>query len=93
MASYPVDVRRCKHVKTNGTQCRSPALKGKELCFYHEKNRPAPAELYMDGERYCDSQIMVPVFEDAHSIQTMIQLVVSLMLSRRICLLYTSRCV
>jgi len=35
--------RRCKHVKTNGTQCRSPALKGKELCFYHEKNRPAPA--------------------------------------------------
>jgi len=22
---------------------------GKELCFYHEKNRPAPAELYMDG--------------------------------------------
>jgi hypothetical protein len=84
MASYPVDVRRCKHVKTNGTQCRSPALKGKELCFYHEKNRPAPAELYMDGERYCDSQIMVPVFEDAHSIQTMIQLVVSLMLSRRI---------
>ncbi|MFZ0361330.1 MAG: hypothetical protein WAL58_12905, partial [Terriglobales bacterium] len=62
----------------------SPALKGKELCFYHEKNRPAPAELYMDGERYCDSQIMVPVVEDAHSIQTMIQLVVSLMLSRRI---------
>ena len=38
----------------------------------------------MDGERYCDSQIMLPVFEDAHSIQTMIQRVVQMMLSRRI---------
>jgi hypothetical protein len=38
----------------------------------------------MDGERYCDSQIVLPVFEDAHSIQTVIRQVVQLMLTRRI---------
>ncbi len=84
MASYPVEIRRCRHVKTNGTQCGSPALKAKELCYYHEQNRPAPVELHMDGERYCDGQIVLPVFEDAHSIQTVIRQVVQLMLSRRI---------
>ncbi len=84
MASYPIEIRRCRHIKTNGTQCGSPALKGKELCFYHEQNRPQPAELYMDGDRYCDSQIVLPVFEDAHSIQTVIRQVVQLMLTRRI---------
>jgi hypothetical protein len=84
MASYPVEIRRCRHIKTNGTQCGSPALKGKELCYYHEQNRPQPVELYLDGERYCDSQIVLPVFEDAHSIQTVIRQVVQLMLTRRI---------
>ncbi len=84
MASYPIEIRRCRHVKTNGTQCGSPALRGKELCFYHEQNRPQPVELYMDGERYCDSQMVLPVFEDAHAIQTVIRQVVQLMLTRRI---------
>jgi hypothetical protein len=84
MASYPVEIRRCRHLKTNGTQCGSPALKGKELCYYHEQNRPEPVELYMDGERYCDGRIVLPVFEDAHSIQTVIRQVVQLMLTRRI---------
>jgi hypothetical protein len=84
MASYPIEIRRRRHVKTKGTQCGSPALKGKELCYYHEQNRPQPVELYLDGERYCDSQIVLPVFEDAHSIQTVIWQVVQLMLTRRI---------
>jgi hypothetical protein len=84
MASYPIEIRRCRHVRTNGTQCGSPALKGKELCFYHEQNRPEPVELYIDGERYCDGQIVLPVFEDAHAIQTVIRQVVQLMLTRRI---------
>ena len=84
MASYPIEIRRCRHVKTNGTQCGSPALKGKELCYFHEQNQPRAMELYLDGDRYCDSQMVMPVFEDAHAIQTVIRQVVQLMLSRRI---------
>jgi hypothetical protein len=84
MASYPTEIRRCRHLKTNGTQCGSPALKGKELCFYHEQNQPRAVELYMDGERYSDGSLVLPVFEDAHAIQTVIRQVVQLMLTRRI---------
>jgi hypothetical protein len=84
MVSYPIEIRRCRHVKTNGTQCGSPALKGKELCFYHEQNQPRAVELYLDGERYCDGTMVLPVFEDAHAIQTVIRQVVQLMLTRRI---------
>jgi hypothetical protein len=84
MASYPIEIRRCRHVKTNGTQCGSPALKGQELCFYHEQNQPRAVELYLDGQQYSDASIMMPVFEDAHAIQTVIRQVVQLMLARRI---------
>ncbi len=84
MASYPIEIRRCRHVKTNGTQSGSPALKSKELCYYHEQNQPREVELYLDGERYSDGSIVLPVFEDAHSIQSVIRQVVQLMLSRRI---------
>lgn len=84
MASYPIDIRRCRHVRTNGTQCGSPALKGKELCFYHQQNQPREVELYIDGERYSDGSIMIPPFEDAHSIQMVLRHIVQLMLQRRI---------
>ncbi len=84
MASYPVEIRRCHHIKTSGAQCGSPAVKDKDLCYYHQQNRPAPAELYLDGDRYPDSSIMLPPFEDAHSIQMMLRHVVQLLLCRRI---------
>ncbi|MGA7559296.1 MAG: hypothetical protein WCF61_01160 [Terriglobales bacterium] len=84
MAIYPIEIRRCRHIKTNGTQCGSPAVKDKELCYYHEKNQPKTVELYIDGERYSDSQLWLPVFEDAYSIQTVIRQVVQLLLARRI---------
>ena len=84
MAKYLVEIRRCRHVKTNGTQCGSPALKTKELCYYHEQNQPGAVELYVDGERKADHSMVLPVFEDAHAIQTVIRQVVQLLLSRRI---------
>jgi len=84
MVSYPIEIRRCGHIKTNGTQCGSPALKGKELCYFHEKNRPEPVDYYIDEEHYSVGQIVLPVFEDGHSIQTVIRQVVQLMLTRRI---------
>jgi len=83
MTSYPVDIRRCGHIRTNGTQCGSPALKAKELCFYHDQNRPRSVELYVEGERYVDGTIVIPPFEDAHSIQTTIRHVVQLLMERR----------
>ena len=84
MGSYPIEIRRCRHIRTNGTQCGSPALREKEFCYYHEQNQPRAVKLYVDGYRYPDSQFMLPVFEDAHSIQTALRQVIQLLFEHRI---------
>ncbi len=33
---YGVHIPRCTHIKTNGTQCGSPALRGRRFCFFHK---------------------------------------------------------
>jgi hypothetical protein len=84
MGSYPVEIRRCQHIKTSGAQCGSPALRNDKLCYYHSQNGTVPAQLYMDGDRCFEGQIMLPPLEDAHSIQMVLRQVVQLMLQRRI---------
>jgi hypothetical protein len=74
---------RCRHIKVSGTQCGSPALRNKNFCFYHQQDRPMTVECYSEGE-YATGEIALPVFEDAHSIQTVIRQVVQMVLQKRI---------
>ena len=74
---------RCRHIKVNGTQCGSPALRNKIFCFYHHKDRPLPVECYSDIE-YATGEITLPFFEDAHSIQAVIRQVVQMVLQKRL---------
>jgi len=74
---------RCQHIKVSGVQCGSPALRKKSFCFYHQQNRPLTVECYSEGQ-YATGEIALPVFEDAHSIQTVIRQVVQLVLQKRI---------
>src|ERR1700682_2683267 len=74
---------RCRHIKVNGTQCGSPALRSKNFCFYHQQNRPVTVECYFDGG-YATGEIDLPVFEDAHSIQSAIRQVVQMVLQKRL---------
>ena len=74
---------RCRHIKVNGTQCGSPALRHKDFCFYHQQDRPLPVECYFDGP-YATGEITLPYFEDAHSIQTVIRQVVQMVLQKRL---------
>ncbi len=37
MSPYPVTIRRCQHIKVNGIQCGSPALRDEKRCFFHEE--------------------------------------------------------
>ena len=48
---------RCFHVKANGVQCKSPAMRGQPFCFFHEK---------FYNPVYDDS---FPPLEDANSVQ------------------------
>jgi hypothetical protein len=81
MSSY--EATRCRHIKVNGTQCGSPALRTKNFCFYHQQGRPWPVECYSEGE-YATGEITLPFFEDAHSVQTVIRQVVQMVLQKRI---------
>jgi hypothetical protein len=74
---------RCRHIKVNGTQCGSPALRSKNFCFYHQKDRPCPVPCYSDIE-YATGEITLPFFEDAHSIQAVIRQVVQMVLQKRL---------
>src|SRR6266436_3497213 len=74
---------RCRHIKVNGTQCGSPALRNKIFCFYHQNDRPRPLPCYSDIE-YATGEITLPFFEDAHSIQAVIRQVVQMVLQKRL---------
>jgi hypothetical protein len=83
MGEYEVEIRRCQHIKTNGTQCGSPALRDQKFCFYHSESRPERVEVCgEDGKAL--GQVLVPVFEDASAIQVMARQVAMLVLGGKI---------
>src|SRR5712671_5512194 len=82
-SSSSSEAPRCRHIKVNGTQCGSPAVRSKSFCFYHQQHRPILAECYSDIE-YATGEILLPVFEDAHSVQSVIRQVMQMLLQKRI---------
>jgi hypothetical protein len=83
MSSSSSAAPRCHHIKVSGVQCGSPALRNKYFCYYHQTNRPVSAACYYE-ENYAMGEIDLPVFEDAHSIQTVIHQVVQMVLQKRL---------
>ena len=83
MAGGAVDIRRCQHVKVNGAQCGSPALRGETFCFHHRESRPQRVEVYGPVGRP-GATILVPVLEDASSIQMVVRQVAILVLEGKI---------
>jgi hypothetical protein len=81
MSSYAAP--RCRHIKVNGTQCGSPALRDKKFCFYHQGARPWPVECYSE-DKYATGDVILPYFEDAHSIQAVVRRVMEMVLQKRI---------
>jgi hypothetical protein len=62
MPSYPVSIRRCQHIKVNGTQCGSPALRNQKHCYFHN----SWFQKQLDVNKYIPD---LPTLEDANSIQ------------------------
>jgi len=61
------NVRRCQHIKMNGTQCGSPALNKKRGCFFHEKARQQRNRI-VKGQ-FKQARFVLPVLEDANAVQ------------------------
>jgi hypothetical protein len=83
MANYPVEIRRCQHIKTNGTQCGSPALREETFCYYHSESRPERVKVAGEGGG-AGGEILFPVLEDAHSVQVVVRQVAMLVLEGKI---------
>ena len=77
-----LEAPRCRHIKVSGAQCGSPALRSKSFCFYHQE-RPLMVPCYYDRD-YPLGEINLPLFEDAHSVQSVIRQVVQMVMQKRL---------
>jgi hypothetical protein len=71
------EVPRCQHIKVNGVQCGSPALRRKRFCYFHDNYRATQARLLEDQSevRICN----FPLLEDANSVQVAVMHVIHLL--------------
>ena len=66
MSLHPVTVKRCQHIKVNGTQCGSPALRDSKRCYYHVRYYWTELDALPDNGEWRKT---LPTLEDANSIQ------------------------
>src|SRR5258708_5598870 len=81
MANYP---NRCQHLKINGTQCGSPALRRNRFCFFHKRFQDERIRLSADRARRGVATFVLPVLEDANSIQIALMQVMRLLVAQQI---------
>ena len=70
------DVPRCQHVKINGTQCGSPALRSRRFCFFHDKIRQERATIAAHAST---QRFNLPLLEDANSVQVALMKVIQML--------------
>jgi hypothetical protein len=82
MASFP---NRCQHLKINGTQCGSPALRRNRFCYFHKRHHEERIALHSDRARRRRNVVIdLPVLEDANSIQVSLMQIMRLLVAGQI---------
>lgn len=76
MPDYP---NRCQHIKINGTQCGSPALRRNKFCYFHKRFRDQRIPMNGARARRRCATLDFPLLEDANSIQVALMEVVRLL--------------
>jgi hypothetical protein len=78
-------VARCQHVRVNGTQCGSPALRERKYCFFHQEWRPRRVRMQREQTASrARAAVALPVLEDANSVQVALMQVLRLLLAGQI---------
>jgi hypothetical protein len=75
------NVPRCQHIKMNGTQCGSPALRWRRLCFFHDRIKRERARIAKDMT--APHRFDLPLLEDANSVQVALMKVMQMLGSGR----------
>lgn len=78
-----MQIRRCYHVKVNGEQCGSPALRGKCYCYFHYRYHDLGAYGVKPRGQCNAGAALFPVLEDGNSIQAAVMQVIRLIRPRR----------
>ena len=81
MSEFP---NRCQHLKVNGTQCGSPALRRNRFCFFHKRFQTERLSLHKSEVNQARARrraatIHLPVLEDANSIQVSLMQIMRLL--------------
>src|SRR5271155_3555274 len=76
------NVPRCQHIKMNGTQCGSPALRNRRQCFFHERIRRERAKIAKDMSAH--RRFDLPLLEDANSVQVALMKTIQMLGAGRI---------
>ena len=66
MSSYPESVARCQHIRVDGTQCGSPALREEKHCYYHVRWYRKSMEVQLNVKVEEHGTITLPTLEDAN---------------------------
>ncbi len=82
MSLYPVTIRRCQHIKVNGTQCGSPAIRDEQHCYYHLRWHSAKMSVIRKKREHWIAGL--PILEDANSIQVGLAEVMRLLVTQEI---------
>lgn len=83
-STYDCHIPRCQHIKTNGVQCGSPALRRRKFCYFHNRWRATHLDLNRAGSLHFTTHVELPVLEDADSIQVALMQVLRLILCRQL---------
>ncbi len=62
-------MRHCEHVKSNGHFCGSPALRGRNYCFFHLTHIGRQLRAEQHAANPNQNPLALPLLEDAASIQ------------------------
>jgi hypothetical protein len=81
---YPGNIARCQHIKVNGVQCGSPALKRRKFCYFHQQWHEAGVEPKAHLARGSCFTLDIPLLEDANSIQVALMRIMYLLFTRQI---------
>jgi hypothetical protein len=73
------DVPRCQHVKVNGTQCGSPALRRRRHCYFHNRMLDGKKRFTAESQMKPRPLFSMGLLEDANSLQLAIMQVLSLL--------------
>ena len=69
----------CRHIKTNGLRCQSPALSGSAYCYFHSRAHTMAKAKTSEWD-----DIKLPMLEDSASIQVAISQITAAFLSSRL---------